>query len=152
MKKRGGTPPRRSENDKRKTPPTSEGKKKFQRYSSGGSAISSSESGGAKFRRYSPSSSDSPVTPIDPIKNLHILVNNPRESRRISVTDALKISTSNIAWIGHEERERGNLVKGKFADMVVIDRNPYVCPERIGETKVLMTISEGRVVYQSAPL
>ncbi len=95
------------------------------------------------------SSSDSPVTPIDPIKNFHILVNNPRESRRISVTDALKISTYNGAWIGHEEQERGNLVVGKYADMVIVDRNPYVCPEKIGETKVLMTISEGRTAYQS---
>ncbi len=95
------------------------------------------------------SSSDSPMTNIDPIHNLHILVNNPREARRVSVTDALKISTYNGAWIGHEEQERGNLVVGKYADMVIVDRNPYVCPEKIGETKVLMTISEGRTAYQN---
>lgn len=95
------------------------------------------------------SSSDSPVTPIDPIKNLHILVNNPREVRRVSVTDALKISTYNGAWIGHEEKERGNLVLGKYADMVVIDRNPYVSPELIKDTNVLLTISEGRIAYQN---
>ena len=95
------------------------------------------------------SSSDSPVTPIDPIKNLHILVNNPREVRRVSVTDALKISTYNGAWIGHEETERGNLVLGKYADMVVIDRNPYVSPEKIKDTNVLLTISEGHIAYQN---
>ena len=48
-----------------------------------------------------------------------------------------------------EEQERGNLVVGKYADMVIVDRNPYVCPEKIGETKVLMTISEGRTAYQN---
>lgn len=96
------------------------------------------------------SSSDSPVTPVDPIHNLHILVNNPRESRRIGVTDALKISTHNAAWAAHEEQERGNLTEGKFADMTIIDRNPYVCPEKIGESRVLMTVSEGRVAYQNA--
>lgn len=95
------------------------------------------------------SGSDSPVTPIDPIKAFHLLVNNPRESRRVSVTDALKISTSNIAWIAHEEKERGILAEGMYADMVVIDRNPYVCPEKIGETKVITTISEGRIVYRN---
>lgn len=95
------------------------------------------------------SGSDSPVTPIDPIKAFHILVNNPRPARRVSVTDALKICTSNIAWIGHEEHERGTLEKGKYADMVIIDRNPYVCPEKIGESKIITTISEGRIAYQN---
>ena len=95
------------------------------------------------------SSSDSPVTPIDPIRAMHILVNNSRECRRVSVTDALKITSCNAAWIGHEENVRGTLAEGKFADMTVVDRDPYDCPEKIGDTKVLMTISEGRTAYQS---
>lgn len=95
------------------------------------------------------SGSDSPVTPIDPIKALHILVNNPRPARRVSVTQALKICTSNIAWIGHEEQERGTLEVGKYADLVVLDRDPYDRPERIGEARVLATVSEGRTVYQN---
>ncbi len=96
------------------------------------------------------SSSDCPVTPINPIKGLHILVNNPRESRRVSVTDALKIATYNAAWVGHEEGERGNLVAGKFADIVIVDQNPYETPETIETTQVLMTISEGRIAYQNS--
>ena len=90
---------------------------------------------------------DSPVTPIDPIKALHILVNNPRPARRVSVTEALKICTSNIAWIGHEEQERGTLEAGKYADLVVLDRSPYSRPEEIDRSQILLTMSEGKVVY-----
>jgi hypothetical protein len=93
------------------------------------------------------SGSDSPVTPIDPIKALHILVNNPRPARRVSVTEALKICTSNIAWIGHEEQERGTLEAGKYADLVVLDRSPYSRPEEIDRSQILLTMSEGKVVY-----
>ena len=38
---------------------------------------------------------------------------------------------------------------GKYADMVVIDRNPYVSPEKIKDTNVLLTISEGHIAYQN---
>ena len=44
----------------------------------------------------------------------------------------------------------GTLEEGKFADITVLDQNILECdPKDIAETKVLYTISDGRIVYQA---
>ena len=41
---------------------------------------------------------------------------------------------------------------GKFADLIVLDRNVLKIPaEEIAEVKVLQTVVGGRVVYQADP-
>lgn len=95
-------------------------------------------------------SCDSPVTECDPIKGIHILINDRRDTRRVSVTDALKIWTYNCAWAGHEENIKGSLKVGKLADFVVIDQDPYGNAEHFDQTKVLMTVIAGNIVYQSS--
>ena len=43
----------------------------------------------------------------------------------------------------------GSLESGKFADLIVLDRNPLTIPaEDIANTKVLETVAGGKVVYQ----
>ena len=63
------------------------------------------------------------------------------------ITDTELISTDASAT---KEQERGTLEVGKYADLVVLDRDPYDRPERIGEARVLATVSEGRTVYQNS--
>ena len=92
--------------------------------------------------------SDSPVTEVAPLVGIHGAVNNPRESRRVSVEDALRMFTINGAWVAFEEKEKGTLEVGKLADIVVLDRDPYREPDHIKEFAVEMTITEGRVVYE----
>jgi predicted amidohydrolase YtcJ len=93
-------------------------------------------------------SSDSPVTEIDPLAGIDACVNNPAESRRISLDEALKIFTINGAWAAHEEKERGSIEVGKAADMVVLDRSPYAAPEEISNLQVEMTFVEGKLLYE----
>jgi len=51
-----------------------------------------------------------------------------------------------------QENENGSIKVGKYADMIVLDRNLFEIPlEDIDGTKVLLTIFEGRVAY-SAPM
>jgi len=96
--------------------------------------------------------SDSPVTPIDPLRGIHAAVNNPRESRRTDVDTALRMFTVNGAWVGREEKERGAIVEGMCADLVVIDRDPYADPGEIGDARVELTVHDGAVAYAGGRL
>ena len=52
------------------------------------------------------------------------------------------------AWIQFEEAEKGTLAAGRRADLVVLSADPLaVDARRIGELRVLRTITGGRVVY-----
>jgi predicted amidohydrolase YtcJ len=96
--------------------------------------------------------SDSPVTLVDPVFGIACLICNPDSRRNVSVTDALKIFTINSAYSVHQEREKGSIEKGKDADFTIIDRDPYLfeADKGIYDTKVLMTIKDGRATYTRA--
>jgi predicted amidohydrolase YtcJ len=67
----------------------------------------------------------------------------------IPVIDAVKAYTVNGAYLEGTEDEKGSLEPGKLADMVVLDRDIFsVDQDEIIETKVLMTIIDGEVVFQ----
>jgi predicted amidohydrolase YtcJ len=69
---------------------------------------------------------------------------------RISLDDAIKAYTLNAAFAGHREKTEGSLEVGKLADLIVISQDLFkVDPLKIGETKVLLTMVGGRVVYRA---
>lgn len=96
--------------------------------------------------------SDSPVTPIGPLRGIHAAANNPRASRRTDVDTALRMFTTNGAWVGREENERGAIVEGMCADLVVIDRDPHADPAEIGDARVELTVHDGVVTYSGGTL
>jgi predicted amidohydrolase YtcJ len=62
---------------------------------------------------------------------------------------AVRLYTINNAYLCHEEKVKGSLEPGKFADLIVIDRDVLTCPaDKIHDTKVLLTIVDGKVVYE----
>jgi predicted amidohydrolase YtcJ len=67
----------------------------------------------------------------------------------ISVLDAVRAYTINGAYLESKEDEKGSIEAGKLADFVVLDRDIFtVDPSEIVETRVLMTIVGGEVVYE----
>ena len=67
----------------------------------------------------------------------------------ISVMEAIRLYTWNGAYIGKEEDVKGSIEPGKYADMVVLDRDILVVPpEEIKDIRVLMTIVGGEIVYE----
>jgi predicted amidohydrolase YtcJ len=71
-------------------------------------------------------------------------------SERISLADAIKGYTLNAAFAGHREKTEGSLEAGKLADLIVVSQNLFkVDPLKIRETKVLLTMVGGRIVYKS---
>jgi predicted amidohydrolase YtcJ len=65
----------------------------------------------------------------------------------------VKIHTINAAAQLHHEREIGSLEVGKQADLVVLSQNLFKVPtEQISETRVLLTMMGGRVVFDDGSL
>jgi hypothetical protein len=67
----------------------------------------------------------------------------------ISIKEALRLQTMGSAYAGFQEKEIGSLEKGKFADMVIWDKDYYSIPtDEIKDVKALMTFVGGKVIYE----
>lgn len=67
----------------------------------------------------------------------------------LTVAAAIRAITVNAAYELHEDGVTGTLETGKFADFIVIDRDPWTIPgEEIAAVQVLRTVVGGRTVYQ----
>jgi len=69
------------------------------------------------------------------------------EDQRISVLDALRAVTIDAAWQVFLEATRGSIEVGKYADLVVLDKNPLEHPATLKDIQVLETIVDGRSVF-----
>jgi len=97
------------------------------------------------------SGSDFPVEDPNPILGLHALVTRnsfvPEEC--LSVEEALKSYTINAAYAAFEEDIKGSIEVGKFADLVILDRNPLkVLKDEIKEIRVIETIIRGKLAFK----
>ena len=64
---------------------------------------------------------------------------------------ALRMWTEKAAWFSNEERKKGQIAVGQFADLIVPDRDFFACAEdEIASTVTDLTIVGGRVVYGAA--
>ena len=62
----------------------------------------------------------------------------------------LRAATINAAYELHQDDTTGSLEVGKFADLIVLDRNPLTVPaEEIAKTQVLETVIGGKVLYEA---
>ena len=93
----------------------------------------------------------------NPFLALYIAVSRRSEAGRIhdaaqklSRLEALRAVTAVPAYLNFEEDRSGTLEPGKFADLVVIDRDYLACPEEeIRRIHVLRTVVAGRTVYEA---
>ena len=111
------------------------------------------------------SASDFPVSmPCPPMLGIHggvtrcePGVEDPNEvlgpEERVSVEEMIASYTINGAYANFLEGETGSLEVGKKADIIVLDQNLLENPSsKISETKVLMTIFEGKEIYRDASI
>ena len=69
--------------------------------------------------------------------------------QKITVEEAVQAYTVGSAYAEFQETVKGSLTVGKLADVVLIDRDIFkIKPEEIEQAKVVMTIVNGRVVYE----
>jgi len=97
------------------------------------------------------SGSDCPVEDPHPIMGFHALVTRnsfvPEEC--ISIEEAIKSYTLNAAFAAFEENTKGSIEVGKFADLVILDKNPRNTPkDKLREIIVVETIIKGNTIYK----
>jgi len=67
---------------------------------------------------------------------------------RLDRETALRMWTENVTWFSNEEGKKGRIEIGQFADLAVLDRDYFACPEaEIRDVASLMTVVGGRIVH-----
>lgn len=98
-----------------------------------------------------------PVTPMNIIGLIWSAVNRQtltgktiNASERISVYSALEAVTINAAYQNFMESEVGTLQQDKYADLVILDKNPLTMnPQELNTINIVETIVAGDTVYQN---
>ncbi len=101
--------------------------------------------------------SDCPIESNDPINNIYYAVTrdggngNPWNPEcAMTVEEAIAAFTIEGAYAAYEEQRRGSIAPGKYADFTVLDRNLMeIDPWTIRDTKVVMTVIDGKIVYRA---
>ncbi len=107
-----------------------------------------------------PLGTDFPVEDIDPLNTFYAAAVRKDHKgypeggfqMRDAMTreDALRGMTIWAAYSNFEEKEKGSLERGKFADFTILDTDLIHCPEDdILDTQVLLTVVNGEVVYKN---
>lgn len=94
-------------------------------------------------------SSDYDVSSLNPLDGLqNSLTRNPQQLP--NVEEAIKCYTINGAYAMRQEDKTGSLEVGKYADIIVLDRDLFSIPlNKISKTKVELTLLGGKEVYVS---
>lgn len=101
---------------------------------------------------------DAPVAFPDSMRVLDATVTRRSRSgdiigpeQRVDVMTALKAMTIWPAWQHFEAKTKGSIEVGKFADFVILDKDPTVIdPENLDTIIVQETIKEGTTVYKKS--
>jgi predicted amidohydrolase YtcJ len=104
--------------------------------------------------------SDWPIVTLNPWEGIQTAVTRQTSdgkpangfvpSQRLTVAQAVEGYTIDAAYAGHLEKTEGSLETGKVADVIMIDRNIFeVDPHTIDQTKVVLTIVGGKIVYEA---
>ncbi len=103
--------------------------------------------------------SDCPVASPNPFWGIHAAVTRQQRDgkpdggwypeQKLSLAEAIWGYTMGAAIASGQENDQGSLTPGKLADLIVLDQDIFeIPPEQIHETKVVMTVFDGRIVYQ----
>ncbi len=108
------------------------------------------------------SSSDFPVTiPFDPLIGIQLGITRSeigvepeetlRSEERVTLEEMIASFTLHGAYANFLEKQTGSLEVGKQADIVVLEKNLFEIPTtEISQTKVLLTLVDGEVVFRDS--
>lgn len=96
---------------------------------------------------------------LDPIRGIHVAVNRrtpdgfPAEGwvagQKITIAQALSAYTKAGSYSSFEENVKGQLKAGYLADMIVLSDDLFtIDPMKIASTRVVMTIFDGKVIFE----
>ncbi len=101
-------------------------------------------------------SSDSPVAPAHPIHGIYSAVSRLTQQgnklvpgEKLTAVQALEMYTINAAYAAFEEKYKGSITPGKYADLVLLNHDPTrVKPHEIKDLEVEMAIIGGEIFFQ----
>ncbi|HEX8098509.1 MAG TPA: amidohydrolase [Pyrinomonadaceae bacterium] len=100
------------------------------------------------------------VAPLDPVLSVYAAVTRRTldgkhpggwiPEQKISVEEAVRAYTVGSAYAEFTDDVKGTITPGKLADIVILSRDIFeINPVEIEKTRVVMTIMDGRVVYEA---
>jgi predicted amidohydrolase YtcJ len=101
---------------------------------------------------------DYPVEPITPFRGLYAATTRKSENgkdeyfpeQKITMDQAIAAYTTGSAFAEFDEKQKGMMIPGMFADFAVLDRDiTAVTPQKLLETRVLRTVVGGKTVYEA---
>ena len=103
-------------------------------------------------------SSDCPVVPLHPLSGIGSAVTRRSVSgaeigaqQKVDVATAVRMHTSDAAWMLGMEKRVGAVVPGMYADLVLLNCNPLTTqPEALTGIHTVMTIAGGKVLLPGA--
>jgi predicted amidohydrolase YtcJ len=104
--------------------------------------------------------SDWPIVTLNPWEGIQTAVTRQTSdgkppggfvpTQKLTVAEAVEGYTIDAAYAGHLEKSEGSLETGKVADVIIVDRNIFeIDPHTIDQTKVVLTIVGGKIVYEA---
>lgn len=95
-------------------------------------------------------SSDWDADILSPLTKIQAVLTRPDSRSFGTVEDVIPMLTLNAAKLLQQDDSTGSIEVGKFADLVVLEKNIFDIPvEEIGSTKVLLTLLQGEVVFNA---
>jgi predicted amidohydrolase YtcJ len=102
---------------------------------------------------------DSPVASLNPLLGIAAAVTrqtadgkNPNgwiPEQKITIDEAIEAYTLGSAYAEFQEKAKGSLAVGKLADIIILSDDIYqISPVKIADAKVVLTICDGRIVYE----
>lgn len=99
------------------------------------------------------------VAPLDPMLTIYAAVtrrtldgknaNGWVPEQKISVEETVRAYTTGSAYAEFQEQVKGSITPGKLADVVILSRDIFrIDPAEIDRVKVVLTMVDGRVVYE----
>lgn len=103
--------------------------------------------------------SDWTVAPLNPISGVYAAATRRTidgknskgwiPEQKISVEEAVRAYTVGSAYAEFQEAVKGTITPGKLADLVILSRDIFkIDPKEIENVKVVLTLVDGRVVYE----
>ncbi|HJU73759.1 MAG TPA: amidohydrolase [Gemmatimonadaceae bacterium] len=69
-------------------------------------------------------------------------------NQKVTVDEALRIATINGAYASYEENVKGSIMAGKYADFVILEKDPHdVDPNTIKDIRVVRTVVGGKTMH-----
>jgi predicted amidohydrolase YtcJ len=103
--------------------------------------------------------SDAPIEELDPLAGIRAAVLRTLDDRApwhpeqaVTVEEAFHATCVTPAWLASDEHRRGKLLPGFYADLVVLDRDPFeLPPEELDAVQVVATMVGGRWTHNPPP-